>query len=494
MGATHSRQAARLVQREVEAILREGAFQVNEWHSNEKEVDTSSTEETTVLGLIWRKTEDTLRVKTPTEFEGALTHRKLMGFLARIWDPLGQLSPVLVPLKVRLQQLWDLQLGWDEPLPKEEQSGWAELFKEVVMASQVTVPRQVIGSQEEGELHMFSDASAKACGAAIWMVGPSRCKFVAARTMVAPRKTQSIPRLELMGLLMAVRLLAAVQKPLKQPPVVFWTDSQVVLNWVRTQSTQFKQYVSARVQEIHDLQPDIGRRIRYVPTNLNPADALTKDKVRSEGLRSWLLGPAFILEPRESWPRDLCLNQGDLDGLEEFRREEKPKVRSVRRAVKEGPARLDVEVLLRDTKGWSDLVRAVAAQLEVPDEGQDQTAWERKARAELFREAQRCLRDPPEGTSWLIDEDGLVRLQGRLNETALPERVRHPIDLDGSSEVARRIAAAAHLQAGHPGQRMLKHWLHTEWGIIIRGLGRLSREVKRNCDVCQREEGGPYTL
>lgn len=108
--------------------MREGAFEIKEWHSNMEEADTSGVEETTVLGLMWRKQEDSFGVKQIQAPESPLTHRKLLGFLARTWDPLGQLSLVLVAVKVKLQHLWDLQLGWDEPLPEEEQQGWPELF------------------------------------------------------------------------------------------------------------------------------------------------------------------------------------------------------------------------------------------------------------------------------------------------------------------------------------------------------------------------------
>lgn len=105
MGAAGSKKAVRIIQEEVEKVLREGAFQIKEWHSSDAEMDRSGTSETTVLGLTWQKQEDTFGVKTPTIPDFPLTHRKLLGFLARVWDPLGQLSPALVPLKVRLQSL-----------------------------------------------------------------------------------------------------------------------------------------------------------------------------------------------------------------------------------------------------------------------------------------------------------------------------------------------------------------------------------------------------
>lgn len=158
------------------------------------------------------------------------------------------------------------------------------MFEEAIRATEVRVPRRVLGSTEEGELHTFSDASSSGYSAALWLVGPSGQRFVTSRTFVAPRKAQSIPRLELLGFLTAVRLVSSLEKPLRYPPTTFWTNSKVVIYWVRSQSIKFKQFVSARVQEVHDLRPDIGQQTRYVPTNLNPADALTKDLVRADRL------------------------------------------------------------------------------------------------------------------------------------------------------------------------------------------------------------------
>lgn len=151
--------------------------------------------------------------------------------------------------------------------------------------------------------------------------------------LVTLRKPQSIPGLELMGLLLGIRLTASLKEALNNPAVVYWTDSQVMLYWVRSQSEKFKQFVSAIVQEVHNLDPEVEVRIGYVPTELNPPDALTKGQIRAETLSEWLEGPKFLLKPSKEWPEDLDTNWEEIQ--KRVQGEEKPK--RVRR-VQAGPA------------------------------------------------------------------------------------------------------------------------------------------------------------
>ena len=68
---------------------------------------------------------------------------------------------------------------------------------------------------EKTELHAFSDASNKAYAAVIYMRsiyenGQSQVRFVASKTRVAPVKTQTIPRLELLGAVILACLVSTV--------------------------------------------------------------------------------------------------------------------------------------------------------------------------------------------------------------------------------------------------------------------------------------------
>ena len=79
----------------------------------------------------------------------------------------------------------------------------------------------------------------------------------------------------------------------------FWIDSSTVLSWMRTPPWEFRPFVSARVAEI---QETIGTdQIRYIKSNNNPADALTRG-IHLNHLKKWSEGPSFLELPEEKWP------------------------------------------------------------------------------------------------------------------------------------------------------------------------------------------------
>ncbi|GFY27727.1 integrase catalytic domain-containing protein [Trichonephila clavipes] len=77
---------------------------------------------------------------------------------------------------------------------------------------------------------------------------------------VAPLKAVTLPRLELLGALVATRLSSRVQEIVrkkKECKVFHWTDSKIVLFWIKGSSKRWKQFVANRVQEISKLtDPD----------------------------------------------------------------------------------------------------------------------------------------------------------------------------------------------------------------------------------------------
>ena len=110
-------------------------------------------------------------------------------------------------------------------------------------------------------LYGFCDASKKAYAAAIYLVirTPTRMsvQFVVAKTRVAPIRSQTIPRLELLSALLLARLMStttsALSAHMKLDPPRYYSDSQVVLYWICGQGKQWKLFVQNRVNEITKL-------------------------------------------------------------------------------------------------------------------------------------------------------------------------------------------------------------------------------------------------
>ncbi|XP_054085767.1 uncharacterized protein LOC128921644 [Zeugodacus cucurbitae] len=84
-----------------------------------------SNSSTTVLGLRWNPITDTLFFKVKVcNFDTVPTKRIVLSDIARLYDPLGMLAPVVVTAKIFVQNLWLAKLNWDTPLPFELCETW----------------------------------------------------------------------------------------------------------------------------------------------------------------------------------------------------------------------------------------------------------------------------------------------------------------------------------------------------------------------------------
>ena len=179
------------------------------------------------LGVVWKPRKDVLNFASKEVKAEKVTKRSILSNISKLYDPLGLASFATIKAKVALQGIWKSKLfDWDDLLPKETGDTWKGLFEEIENLKEVEFPRClqpeiVVGSPE---LHVFSDASQTAYGAAAYLVwltpeGP-RVSFVSSKARVAPIRHTNIPRLELMAALIASRLAVAVitkSQPLLNP-------------------------------------------------------------------------------------------------------------------------------------------------------------------------------------------------------------------------------------------------------------------------------------
>ena len=101
-------------------------------------------------------------------------------------------------------------------------------------------------------LHAFGDASEKGYGACVYLVvrfedGTQSSSLVMSKARVAPLKRITLPRLELLDALLCARLLPFVRTALGLAADIkstCWTNSQVVLAWIKADPMRWKVFVS----------------------------------------------------------------------------------------------------------------------------------------------------------------------------------------------------------------------------------------------------------
>ncbi|KAL0188099.1 hypothetical protein M9458_015198, partial [Cirrhinus mrigala] len=275
--------AAKQTVDQLHSMLAEGWFDLRQWVSSHPAViahlpsaaRSSATEQWLMqncndpteptLGLRWNCATDTLGYQYRPIEHTALTVRAAYQVLASEYDPLGFILPFTTRAKVIIQQLWAKKRDWDDPdLPPNLQTAWTSWESKLAHLSKVSIPRCYLPASttaaiQHSSLHVFCDASEKAYGAVAYLAinldSDIHVSFIMARSRVAPKRQQSMPRLELCAALAGAQLAKVVRDELTLSirQTILWTDSMTVLEWIQSDSCRYKVFVGTRVSEIQEL-------------------------------------------------------------------------------------------------------------------------------------------------------------------------------------------------------------------------------------------------
>ncbi|GBM35743.1 hypothetical protein AVEN_108945-1 [Araneus ventricosus] len=217
-------------------IFAEGKFNLRGWKYTG---DDDPEQVTSVLGLIWNPREDELKINLDWleayELEIVST-RVILSVTHRIFDPVEFLCPVLLMPKLMLQIPWDREV---EDNMKLEFLKW---FEELSSLKNLSVRRcfyPASSGQHGISVHAFCDASQFAYAAAVFIriecADVVQVNLLAAKSRVAPVKTITIPRLELLAATVGARLCRSVLSALQWDNVDthYWTDSTTVLRSIQ---------------------------------------------------------------------------------------------------------------------------------------------------------------------------------------------------------------------------------------------------------------------
>ena len=171
-----------------------------------------------VLGLSWIVKEDTISLNQITlDPVSDVSKRQVLKHIASVYDPLGLFSPVTLQGKLSLQELWNKKLSWDENLSSKDKSEWNNIKEDLKKLPSCRFPK--IHDKVTYRLVGFCDASKHAYAGLVYLhqkIGDT-CKVdhIFSNLRLAPNKTVSIPRLELLAALIGTRAIQFVANQLR---------------------------------------------------------------------------------------------------------------------------------------------------------------------------------------------------------------------------------------------------------------------------------------
>ncbi|XP_029163322.1 uncharacterized protein LOC114934776 [Nylanderia fulva] len=460
-----------------------------------------------VLGLQWKPTADYFQFSLDRPSTATITKRTILSTIAKLFDPLGLLSPVIIKAKILIQELWINKLDWDALLPSTLANQWITFVEELEDLKFINIPRWLgIKSDNQVQLHGFCDASNQAFAAVIYLRTVNledqiNVCLIATKTKVAPLKRLTIPRLELSGAVLLTKLTTHVRDVLnlKDVPIYLWTDSSITLTWIQNHPSRWKDFIQNRVVQIQETLPQA--KWKFVPGKENPADFATRglspSKLASQTI--WWKGPCWLSQSIDCWP-DCFPSTATSDNLEE----RPTKVYSLITIEPQPPWDLltrysNLNKLLRITAVCQRAVerfkRIKISPRELLSTTELESAklyWINSIQRQHFAHEIKLLSrgeflpksNPLTKLTSYIDASGLLRTGGRLQNSTLPPERKHLLILPKQSPLTELIIQDAHLRTCHGGTQVTLTLLRDSYWIIG---GRLPiKNFILRCVICTR--------
>lgn len=518
-----SEEDAQALQTELIKLLALGGFQLSKWTSNSRSLLDRFPDEhcdmpkdfeynpdpatIKVLGIQWIPQTDNFTYHIVPPVMDVITKRSILSSTASLYDPNGWVAPVIFRAKLLLQELWTLNLTWDEPTPPDLKLKWQNIVADLPQLSALRLPRHICSSKPTASytLHGFADASEAGYAAVVYL--HESCSdvhvnvhLVMAKTKVAPlKKPLTIPKLELSAAHCLSQLMTRVSTQLT-PHILIqqhicWTDSTIVLAWINTPPSSLQVFEANRVSAIKATSFNITWK--HVPSALNPADCASRG-MSAQNLSAHELwwSPRWLKQPSENWPKmPPALGRHILPGL-------KPKKVMAHIAVPD----VDTDLLTR----FSSLDKLVgvtaciqrfvhncrtskdarlSGSLTVSERIAALTYWVRSVQHNSFAQDIQRLQEKKDCTVRLqrlspFLKDGLLRVGGRLAHSPLKYNAQHPLILPSTSPLVDLIIDHYHRIHCHPGSDTLHALLRQQFWIL--SARRVIRYRVYKCMRCFR--------
>ncbi|GFW30665.1 integrase catalytic domain-containing protein [Trichonephila clavipes] len=187
-------------------------------------------------GIIWNSKEDTFRINISPPNEVRPTKQQLLSTIAKIYDPLGFLSPTTIQLKILMQDIWKQNISWDDPITDCISESWTQFKNQMKYLAEIQITR-----------YLSEDATAK-----------------------------------------RVLLICFCDASQRAYAAVFYLrNSQIVLDWLKLFPSRWKIFVANRILTIQKMTSEASWH--HVKSQENPADCASREDVKCEEKSSTVL-------------------------------------------------------------------------------------------------------------------------------------------------------------------------------------------------------------
>ncbi|XP_070855575.1 uncharacterized protein [Drosophila suzukii] len=533
LSGDHTISAAQNKSLQIQNALKSANMELRKWSSNDialldsiplsnrcnqtsRSWDNSDTVKT--LGMHWLPNQDCFTYKLQASIPTGSTKREILSSIARLFDPLGLIAPILISAKLILKEVTMAHLhsendrkhlGWDDPVPSSIANKWKKFRVNLEDISKIRIPRSVRYMPDfshDIQLHAFCDGSTHAYAAAVYMRIPQPdssfyTTLITAKSKISPTKPLTIPRTELCGAVLATKLTKWVVANNRwknaKISVTYWTDATIVLHWIKGDVTRWKTFVANRV--VYILDHSDSNQWRHVPTADNPADSATRGLSPSEIsiFDLWWHGPSWLRQHSSEWPDTEVPNiKFDEQSLE---------AKSLQ--IRLHTTQVDISLIERFST-YTKLVRVIAYILRFCHNAQSKKTRSysqlspeeldnalrcvvKIVQAETFQSDMRAILAenplPPKSTLRNLTpflDDGILRVRGRLKHSNLSFDRKHPIILPQRHFFTELVIQNSHQATLHGGAHLTL--AHTRYKFWIPNGRQAVRTILRKCITCFR--------
>ncbi|XP_047543301.1 uncharacterized protein LOC125075637 [Vanessa atalanta] len=468
---------------DIKTVLKKGGFKMQKWSS-----------------LTWDRKDDTFKVTVNLpELTYPITKRSILSDVARLFDPFGWLSPLVIVAKILIQKLWLCNLGWDDELPVELVEEWKSYRDDLPELKTIEILRwfHTSSGTKEIQIHGFADASVTSYAAVTYLrvfdeKNNVHITLIASRTRVAPLKQLTIPKLELCAAALLSELIEEISGLLKIPieQIFAYTDSMVVLSWLQSQPHRWRTFVGNRVADV--LRVLDNSRWSHIKSEENPADIATRG-VKASDLRDtklWWNGPEWLNH------RYIERSKGEIPGTDLERKsfnihlpEEKTPIWEKFSSISKMKRVLSYcrRFLKAKNKGNIEKhltineMELILENLIIIIKYYQRKVYEKKIE-DINKDGKVKKGSSLVTLSPFLDKNEMIRVGGRLQNANIAESSRHPIIIPPKVHVAKLLVKEAHIKTLHGGIQLMMAYIRSKYWII-----NLKNEIKkciRTCKVC----------